>query len=518
MTKAQWTQLEAAARRRAVTLAGVAQASLVADVQAELAKALEQGTTLEDFKAGIGQRLEAAWGGTVKNPAARLETIFRTTTQSALNAGRHAQACDPDTLKVRPFWQFDAVLDDRTTPVCKACNGHVVPADSTWWQSHLPPLHFNAVDAATLVVTSRGQVAAEDVHPGEMVLTHRTRWRPVYAVLHKIERATVRELHLSTGRVLRVTDEHPVLVDAPVDGLVWRHARDIKRGDHVFEHCNEVRGSCEMAVRCPDDAPALKDEPAVAHEVVGLPVRGVVDLAVQLQVNPRVDERQVEGVPAYHVLHHGTGEQLGGATLRWSEVLAVPAGDGGRCLLSTTRPMHRVVGPHGLDPVAPSEAPGPMPLAAPTRHDLGQPVADRDLLGAGTHRDAEALAPSGDDTVSRVQRALDGSKALSLAPVSVSDESFDVGPLGQSHWHVSTVITIVDSASEERHLCDLSVVDDETYVAGGVLVHNCRSTFHPLTRRQAERLGVTTEPPAHAPDEGFGAPPAPHEAPVPSAP
>jgi uncharacterized protein with gpF-like domain len=123
MTKAAFDALQASAKKRAFTVAGVANADLVASVQEALAGALTQGTTLEEFKDAMGAKLEAEWKGSVKNPAARLETIFRTNVQSSYNAGRHAQATDPDTLLLRPFWQFDAVTDGRTTPGCRAANG-----------------------------------------------------------------------------------------------------------------------------------------------------------------------------------------------------------------------------------------------------------------------------------------------------------------------------------------------------------------------------------------------------------
>jgi SPP1 gp7 family putative phage head morphogenesis protein len=142
MTKQALSLLKASAQKRAFTVAGVANADLIAGVQEALAGALVNGTTLEDFKAAVGAKLEAEWMGTVKNPAARLETIFRTNVQSAYNAGRYAQANDPDTRALRPFWQFDAVTDARTTPGCRAANGTVRPADDPWWSRNLPPRHY----------------------------------------------------------------------------------------------------------------------------------------------------------------------------------------------------------------------------------------------------------------------------------------------------------------------------------------------------------------------------------------
>lgn len=143
MQKVAFEALKAAARKRAFTIAGTANLDLIASVQQVLNGALTDGTTLEDFKAQVGEKLEAEWQGTVKDPAFRLETIFRTNVQGAYNAGRVAQATEPTTLQVRPFWQFDAISDGRTTPGCRAANGVVLPAGDPWWLKNLPPRHFN---------------------------------------------------------------------------------------------------------------------------------------------------------------------------------------------------------------------------------------------------------------------------------------------------------------------------------------------------------------------------------------
>ncbi len=143
MSPTEFKALQSQAKKQAFTVSGIVQESLIADAQAALGAALTEGTTLEEFKALIGGQLEANWAGTVANPAARIETIFRTNTQSAYNVGRHKQANDPDVIELRPFWRYVAILDARTSPECRAAHGTLLPADHPWWQTHFPPLHFN---------------------------------------------------------------------------------------------------------------------------------------------------------------------------------------------------------------------------------------------------------------------------------------------------------------------------------------------------------------------------------------
>jgi len=127
------------ARRRAFTVAGVAQADLLADVFTSLEAALRSGTPYEEWARLIGPRLEQAWGGP---KAFRTELIFRQNILGSYAAGRFAQATDPDVIKARPYWMFDAVLDSGTTATCRALNNTVLPYDHPFWQRNYPPRHF----------------------------------------------------------------------------------------------------------------------------------------------------------------------------------------------------------------------------------------------------------------------------------------------------------------------------------------------------------------------------------------
>lgn len=143
MTRQERDALEAKARRQAFFVSGVSQLDIITDAWQAIDDALSNGTTFEDFKREIGAKLEAAWRGSVDDPAWRLETIFRTNVQGAYGAGRYEQATHEDLLEDRPVWMFDAILDGRETEICRACDGTKLPADDPWWKTHLAPLHYN---------------------------------------------------------------------------------------------------------------------------------------------------------------------------------------------------------------------------------------------------------------------------------------------------------------------------------------------------------------------------------------
>jgi len=147
VTRAQWDLLSERARRKAFTISHVTSADLIRDVHKVLDRAIRNGASLSDFKRLVGQRLMDDWSGIpgdpVKNPEWRIETIYRTHTASAYNAGRYYEISDPDLLLVRPYWQLVAIMDNRVTDICEAANGTVLRHDHPWWQKNYPPRHFN---------------------------------------------------------------------------------------------------------------------------------------------------------------------------------------------------------------------------------------------------------------------------------------------------------------------------------------------------------------------------------------
>lgn len=143
MTPEQWDALTAEARQRAFKMAGVTTADLLNDVWLQLDDAIARGQSFAEFKGAVLDSLEANWGGTVKNPGARVETIFRTNLANAFSAGAYELRSDPVVMEARPYDQYRAIGDARTRPEHRRLDGTVRPADDPWWDTHTPPLGFN---------------------------------------------------------------------------------------------------------------------------------------------------------------------------------------------------------------------------------------------------------------------------------------------------------------------------------------------------------------------------------------
>lgn len=158
---AAFDEIRSAASSRAFTIAGVTRADVVASVWRAMDVAIASGEAMATFRAAVLPALASAWGVSGDKAAPRVETIFRTNAAVAYNAGRYRQARHPDTVRLRPIWRFDALLDGRTSSICRTCHGTTLPADHPWWRTHLSPLHHRCRSS---FVTLR----ASQVEPGEM--------------------------------------------------------------------------------------------------------------------------------------------------------------------------------------------------------------------------------------------------------------------------------------------------------------------------------------------------------------
>ena len=89
------------------------------------------------------------------------DNIFRTNIQTAYNVGHYEQMTDPGVMKLRPFWQYDAVNDAHTRPSHLAMDGKVFPADHPVWNTWFPPNGFRC--RCTVRTLSKRQVEAREL-------------------------------------------------------------------------------------------------------------------------------------------------------------------------------------------------------------------------------------------------------------------------------------------------------------------------------------------------------------------
>lgn len=90
--------------------------------------------------------------------------------------------------------------------------------------------------AGTLVTTSRGSVPIEEIRVGEAVLTHRNRWHMVQQTMKKKFTGEMIEIYHYAGKEpLVTTPEHPILVyKKESQARVWSKASELIPGDFVI--------------------------------------------------------------------------------------------------------------------------------------------------------------------------------------------------------------------------------------------------------------------------------------------
>lgn len=162
-------------RGLAFTVSGYTKAQILKRFYDEILAALEDGNTFSEFRSRMNDFLKSE-GYEGLDPL-QADNIFRTNIQTAYNVGHYEQMTDPGVMKLRPYWQYDAVNDSHTRPSHLAMDGRVYPADHPIWNTWFPPNGFRCrctvrtlskrqVEARGLTVEDKFPAIAPDPHFG----------------------------------------------------------------------------------------------------------------------------------------------------------------------------------------------------------------------------------------------------------------------------------------------------------------------------------------------------------------
>ena len=145
-----WHEVEAETHACSFTVAGILKMDVLETIHQSLADALATGQsqaswekTIEpvlEKKGWMGDGLKADEDGVLEGKQLlpyRLDTIFRTNMQSAYAAGHYQQQLA--NVSFRPYWEYVAVMDNRTRPTHAALNGQTFRWDDPFWDACYPP-------------------------------------------------------------------------------------------------------------------------------------------------------------------------------------------------------------------------------------------------------------------------------------------------------------------------------------------------------------------------------------------
>lgn len=492
-------------------------------LRSAVADSLAQGDHVE---AGM-QRIESVFDKYgLRAKTHTLEQIMRTQTAMAYSAGADAIDRMPAIDAILWGYEYVAVGDDRTRPGHAALDGTRLPKDDPRWAEITPPNGYNSVPGWTRVLTADGWKPIGAVQHGEMVVTHRGRLRPVIERhLHEGPDELVSiELSDRPGIALWATHNHPVLTKRG-----WVDSTAVECGDEVlcpFRLLDGVvvgdvddraaDGDCDLGVTIdarlrlipldldcerdrwyPEVQPERRDAAAElegqtdAHDEVG---KGPLSAAhccsrVGVPLGALAEQTLAAGCALGHddrVVERGGSPQL---------LADRPAPFG----IHGVRDLAGLARALDLDIVGFEDTPRCPELDSAGAPEIRERRSARFILG---EEGAEAAGPCGIDTRF-------GPGAVSLRPMGLGSHGATVG----ARWVTVERVTHVPWGRLAVH--NLAVDEDESYIAEGVAVHNCRCKrlrifvgdreAEPLTPEPFEIEdddGGTTTVPAR-PDEGW---------------
>lgn len=160
-----WDDLAGPVHAKVYTVAGSTSADLSRDLQQSLVSALEQGTTITQFRKDFDQAVQGH-GWTYKGKRGwRTSVIFDNNMRSAHMAGRWQQLLA--NKERRPYLQYRTAGDSRVRPQHRAWNGLIFPIDAAFWQTHYPPNGWNC--RCTVRAYSQGDLEEKNLAVSEPV-------------------------------------------------------------------------------------------------------------------------------------------------------------------------------------------------------------------------------------------------------------------------------------------------------------------------------------------------------------
>ena len=192
-------------------------------------------------------------GGFMSISKREAEALARTSIQTIANKVREQTLKDNDSL-IKGM-QAQVTLDLSTTDLCKSrakmawdLNGNPLPGtNTTIHYPGPPPWHWNCfIDGQVPIYTSKGWKPIGKLKAGELVLTHAGRFKPITEIFTtpnqkpEVVKIGFNSL-INASKSLTVTKDHPILINGK-----WENAGKIEVGDKVTFLANKCENCGEL--------------------------------------------------------------------------------------------------------------------------------------------------------------------------------------------------------------------------------------------------------------------------------
>jgi len=376
-----------------------------------------------------------------------------------------------------------------------------------------PPFHPQCLIRGSRVLTSSGWRAIECIRRGDLVMTHRGRWRRVTAMMQREYEGELVQLG-----ALRVTPEHPVLTQHG-----WVTAGSLSGAEKVAilqASDDRIGGQFgPLAVANPNDLIAQGANSGIAGFTLGNAFRlaPVVDLDGHIAAVAR-EEEVCDVAPdgmLERIFDAGCGERGTDRGFVGMRFAAIGASSRDRHFARESFVAAGVTGPAHATPIAsergtvrvsdavslrPAPGAGLDAVAGePDTQQLCGIAADlysqllqrgafgisaaKKLLQRFAHCLSEALFS---DAAPKLLPATEGASRAAQNPVAAGDAQSEGLVTNRTASHRDPIIPLPRRACNYSGVVyNLSVAEDESYIAERIVVHNCVHVLTPFVERLA---------------------------------
>lgn len=131
-------EFEDTLNERSFFITGIERERILKKSRQIIMSGIEKGETTKEVAHKLGQYFEEYEIG-----ASTLETIVKTNTNKVFNMGRRRFFEDPSLDGFVKAYQFSAIIDSRTTPICEKLDREIYAVGDPYIDKITPPLHFN---------------------------------------------------------------------------------------------------------------------------------------------------------------------------------------------------------------------------------------------------------------------------------------------------------------------------------------------------------------------------------------
>lgn len=448
-------------------------------------------TTAKILQRIRGTRAAGFKDGVIGHIGRDIDTITRTALQHASSQARQAVWNSHPNIVSKVRWV--STLDGKTSAICRGLDGQTFALD----KGPRPPIHPNACLKGTMILTNRGQIPIENVKVGDLIKTHMNRWRPVTTVMARYYDGAVRDLIDNLGSRVSFTNEHPVLTK----NKGWIEVGNIEVGDIFFHDAENFSSSNDAAGPTFVPQAILIDsyniKTLLTDELVSYGIFSMsagVSSSVKLNNGSPDDEIRVISQNSFltNIFQVDAIKNRCKQLFVWSWIFNKGFGNRISCFFNRLNIIGWVVDFHSFRRLSAAFGMSNGVSFAPmiiARRVIDKSLIINNRLFSGLCFDSVIETKLSDCAIAKPILSFNAPETFPKPPMFMFNKIFNL--FKSYHNSLQWVVASCSSIVEYHHsgmVYNLSVKDDETYIANNIVVHNCRSATTAVLNDKFKRL------------------------------